>query len=544
MKADMRSFTAAWIQRTTPNASSVLSHVALWRDIAHYQPCIGARAPFGAHSIRHALPLCSAGSTAVDGATDSAAQEDQKTIQRTRVGKRKVALFVGYEGTGYRGLQAQRSAPGVTIEDSLEAAIFAAGGILPSNMGSLNKLRWTRSSRTDKSVHSLATVVAMKMECDASSFEEDPLGLGLADAINAHLPATVRVFSVQRVTKKFNARAECTRRTYTYYLPANLLGVKGDGSKTDCKVLGLLHAAWKSFQGNHAFHNYTKRRLYREPRVKAGGPFWGNRREEALGEKEDQVDLTAAADTVEEPNEAVEDVMMDAEEQEFDEDIHNELSPGELDPSSAVSRRGGMRLEWRAERQESDPITRRHFRFVEECAMGDELICLSPGGDPCIRLSVRGASFMLHQIRHMVGAAVGVALQKIPLELLQASLAAPARMSMPLAPPCSLVLTDAEFSPFRGSWDGTASAVTQLTGDRLALRGGGVIRQQEFSSTTLLPAVDELLGTEVWGEWAADLERIWYDEDQLAMVLDGYTQWELRKEERRKARLAPSEMRE
>ena len=38
----------------------------------------------------------------------------------------------------------------------------------------------------------------------------------------------VRVLSVQRVNGGFNARGHCRNRTYHYYLPASILGVKGD----------------------------------------------------------------------------------------------------------------------------------------------------------------------------------------------------------------------------------------------------------------------------------------------------------------------------
>lgn len=52
---------------------------------------------------------------------------------------------------------------------------------------------------------------------------------------------------------------------------------------------------------------------------------------------------------------------------------------------------------------------------------------------------------MLHQIRHMVAMAVAVARGNLPLELLEASLATPARINLPLAPPSTLMLMGAVF---------------------------------------------------------------------------------------------------
>lgn len=51
-----------------------------------------------------------------------------------------------------------------------------------------------------------------------------------------------------------------------------------------------------------------------------------------------------------------------------------------------------------------------------------------------LQVSLKGTSFMLHQIRHMVGAAVSVARGLCPLEFVEASLLKPARSYMPLAP--------------------------------------------------------------------------------------------------------------
>lgn len=40
--------------------------------------------------------------------------------------------------------------------------------------------------------------------------------------------------------------------------------------------------------------------------------------------------------------------------------------------------------------------------------------CAPAGGVPCVRLEVCGDSFMLHQIRHMVGAAVAIVRGVLP----------------------------------------------------------------------------------------------------------------------------------
>ena len=57
-----------------------------------------------------------------------------------------------------------------------------------------------------------------------------------------------------------------------------------------------------------------------------------------------------------------------------------------------------------------------------------------------LQVTLKGTSFMLHQIRHMVGAAVSVARGLCPLDFVEASLLKPARAYMPLAPASVRVL--------------------------------------------------------------------------------------------------------
>jgi hypothetical protein len=70
------------------------------------------------------------------------------------------------------------------IEAPLESALLAAGLMRKENFGALHKVRWSRSSRTDKHVHALAAVVALKAHCALDAWEADPEGLAYADAIN------------------------------------------------------------------------------------------------------------------------------------------------------------------------------------------------------------------------------------------------------------------------------------------------------------------------------------------------------------------------
>jgi hypothetical protein len=53
------------------------------------------------------------------------------------------------------------------------------------------------SCRTDKGVHSLCTVIGLRILMDDTTYHEDPEGICYARAINQHLPADVRVFCVQ-----------------------------------------------------------------------------------------------------------------------------------------------------------------------------------------------------------------------------------------------------------------------------------------------------------------------------------------------------------
>ncbi|KAG1680413.1 hypothetical protein FOA52_015504 [Chlamydomonas sp. UWO 241] len=179
--------------------------------------------------------------------------------------KRMVALHVGYVGTAYKGSSVNRTlGDDATVEAVLETAIFKAGMMKEANYGSFGKVRWTRASRTDKGVHSLGTVVSLKLLVHDDRFTslEDKEGLTHAELINAHLPPSIRVFAVQRCHKKFNARHTAASRVYEYYLPSALLELANDGSEADKARVALFRRSLGAFHGNHAFHNFTKMKAH------------------------------------------------------------------------------------------------------------------------------------------------------------------------------------------------------------------------------------------------------------------------------------------
>lgn len=183
-------------------------------------------------------------------------------------------------------------------------------------------------------------------------------------------PRQVRVFSIQRVSKSWNARSECIRRTYSYYLPAAALGLALDGGQHDAQRLALLAAAWQRFEGTHPFHNYTKRRLYREGE---GGAGAGGRRRKSRAERD--AEAAAGSEPGSEGSECESDSEGGACASAPAAAAAGQAPADGADPPSAAAgggpaaggegapvRKGQVKLQWKAEKDLADLVVRRHFR--------------------------------------------------------------------------------------------------------------------------------------------------------------------------------------
>ncbi|PHH66149.1 hypothetical protein CDD81_212 [Ophiocordyceps australis] len=131
-----------------------------------------------------------------------------------RLPKRKMAVMIGYSGTGYKGMQVNGDEP--TIERDLFRAFIEAGAISKANADDPRKSSLARCARTDKGVHAAGNVISLKLIVRES--EQATVG-----HLNELLPPQIRVWGIQRTNNSFNCYQYCDSRWYEYLLPSYCL---------------------------------------------------------------------------------------------------------------------------------------------------------------------------------------------------------------------------------------------------------------------------------------------------------------------------------
>lgn len=165
------------------------------------------------------------------------------------------AVGVAYSGDGYFGFQFQ---PGdvPTVEKELQTALISAGfidKIMVEDEKSRQFLYWSRAARTDRDVHACMNVFACRMDSDliAQKSGSDELDQqAFVSKLNSFLPPKVRALFINRVTMRFDARINCDRRRYEYYVPSMI------GEKVVSKE--SIERQMRKYLGTHNFHNFTK----------------------------------------------------------------------------------------------------------------------------------------------------------------------------------------------------------------------------------------------------------------------------------------------
>lgn len=151
-----------------------------------------------------------------------------------------VKLTLSYDGTEFCGWQIQPN--GITVQQVLEDALFAVTG---------EQIKVTGSGRTDAGVHAQGQVAHFEIEKENIPAEK------FSKALNAHLPANVKVIKSEKAEQGFNACRNAKKKTYSYslYLSDVELPLKERFAvKIDKKPdLELMKKTAQLFVGEHDF---------------------------------------------------------------------------------------------------------------------------------------------------------------------------------------------------------------------------------------------------------------------------------------------------
>jgi tRNA pseudouridine38-40 synthase len=390
--------------------------------------------------------------------------------------KRKVAVMIGYAGTGYHGIQINHKEK--TIEGDLFAAFVAAGAISKANADDPRKSSLVRCARTDKGVHAAGNVLSLKL------IVEDP---DIVHKINQHLPDQIRVWGIQRTSNGFSCYQACDSRQYEYLMPS----------------YSLLPPQPHSFLGKKLAETAREKGVYDEYMARIGDlkDFWAEVEKNDIQPILAKLDpdtrawvLKKIRDTQDQDLDGEEGMLPKprAESTSGDVDMKDdgaeksassgeapaqedatskperELTPGEMALREikaayvAAKRRYRITPDRIEKLQEAlnqyvgthnfhnytilkaynDPSAKRH---IKSFVVNPEPITIRD--TQWLSLRVHGQSFMMHQIRKMVAMAVMVVRCGAPLSIINDSYG-PRRISIPKAPGLGLMLERPMFTEY------------------------------------------------------------------------------------------------
>ena len=298
-----------------------------------------------------------------------------------------------------------------------------------------------RAARTDAGVSAAINVLNLKLILNPSSL---PPSTSLEDHINTFLPRAVRAWSIIRVQGGFHSRTMCDSRMYNYSLPTYCFLEPKEET-----VMGK-RVAWKQGEKANGYWNQQNQKLALNVREAAKTSVTMHSGDDQSGETPLPARLLAPHN---EPQ------KVQAKESIVEHPEIHDVSISDPAPSTTFAvdqvHRKAYRMPdevlYRARETVSEFSGSHNFwNFTVGKEFGDRscqrvmknLTVSDPfmvGNSEWISLKFHGQSFMLHQIRKMIGLVIMVVRTRTPASLVPETFG-PARLNIPKAPALGLLL--------------------------------------------------------------------------------------------------------
>ena len=291
-----------------------------------------------------------------------------------------------------------------TIEGDIFDAFCRAGAVSEENAVNPNKVQLQRAARTDRGVHAAGNLLTLKLVLEPSSLPE---GQTLTEYVNTLLPPQVRIWGMRRVQSAFNARTSCDSRLYEYLLPTYVFLPPKPFS-----------SMWKMLRRLNGAEGESGVAPWDDPAVRdlplLNHPFW---REQGY-------------------------------ESDFNEDMHAKrkwrISQDELARVRAVFDAYTGSHNFHNYTVGKEFRDRSAHRVMKKLSISEPKII---NDTEWVSIKFHGQSFMLHQIRKMIGLLVLIVRTNAPVSLITQSFG-PARIHVPKAPGLGLLLVEPHFGGY------------------------------------------------------------------------------------------------
>ncbi|CAN8304651.1 unnamed protein product [Cochlearia groenlandica] len=399
----------------------------------------------------------------------SSATRDGAERKPPKYRRRKVAITFAFCGVGYQGMQKNPGAK--TIEGELEEALFHAGAVPEADRNKPRQYEWARSARTDKGVSAVGQVVSGR-------FYVDPRGF--AERLNSHLPDQIRVFGYKRVAPSFNSKKFCDKRRYVYLIPVFALDPSSHSeaemarSDSGYEYVDCVECCEKGYKiplgvmgkDNSDGSKSEFRSGISSNKCDALGTDVKSQSLSSNGEGSDSSALVKTEDLQEDCCEYNLESVKESEtlvKGEINKEEEQDVAKSERkfcygeEEKKKFNRILGYYVgshnfhNFTTRTKAADPAANRYILSF------DANTVINLEGKDFVKCEVVGQSFMLHQIRKMIGLAVAVMRNYAPESLIQTAFKKDVRINVPMAPEVGLYLDECFFTSynkrFRGSHD-------------------------------------------------------------------------------------------